>query len=89
MSQIGFIGQSLHKFCIVPAVFAEPFVIMSSSIQMMHTFFWGVTKTSNRVTSNGVTGKRVTARNTEGKFMRKRVTAKNTDRKFSRKRVTN
>ena len=48
----------------------------------------GVTKTSNRVTSNGVTGKRVTAKSTEGKFLRKRVTAKNTDRKFSRKRVT-
>ena len=41
-----------------------------------------------RVTSNGVTGKRVTAKNTEGKFLRKRVTAKNTDGKFLRKRVT-
>ena len=49
---------------------------------------WGVTRTSNRVTSNGVTGKRVTAKNTEGKFLRKRVTAKNTEGKFLRKRVT-
>ena len=39
--------------------------------------FQGVTKTSNRVTSNGVTGKRVSAQNSEGKFSRKRVTAKN------------
>ena len=49
---------------------------------------WGVTRTSNRVTSNGVTGKRVTAKNTDGKFLRKRVTAKNTEGKFLRKRVT-
>ena len=35
----------------------------------------GVTKTSNRVTSNGATGKRVAAKNNhEGKFSRKRVT---------------
>ena len=33
--------------------------------------------TEQRVTSNGVTGKRVTAKNTEGKSLRKRVTAKN------------